>query len=131
MWHGEGMERVLGIGGFFFKSEQADALARWYADLLGVDGPGESYDDPVWRQQEGETVFAPFGPEHWESPHLGRTGWGINFRVADLDAMVAQLRAAGIEVEVDAERYPNGRFAQLHDPDGNPVQLWQSMPPER
>jgi glyoxylase I family protein len=124
------MERVLGIGGLFFRSEQPDVVARWYEEHLGVIGTGESYDDPVWRQQEGETVFAPFGPEHWTSPHLGPSGWGINFRVADLDAMVSQLRAAGIDVEVDAERYPNGRFAQLHDPDGNAVQLWQSMPPE-
>ncbi len=124
------VERVLGIGGFFFKSEQPDRLAVWYAEHLGVIGPGESYGDPVWRQEEGETVFAPFGPEHWESPHLGATGWGINFRVADLDAMVAQLRRAGLDVEVDSERYPNGRFAQLLDLDGNPVQLWQPMPPE-
>jgi predicted enzyme related to lactoylglutathione lyase len=70
-------------------------------------------------------VFAPFGPAHWESPYLGRTGWGINFRVDDLDAMVKQLRAAGIDVEVDAEDYPNGRFAQLSDPEGNAVQLWE------
>lgn len=123
------MERALGIGGFFFKSEQADRLADWYSEHLGVIAPGESYDDPVWRQEEGDTVLAPFGPEHWQSPHLGANGWGINFRVADLDAMVAQLRKAGHEVEVDSERYPNGRFAHLHDPDGNPVQLWQPMPP--
>ena len=49
----------------------------------------------------------------------------MNFRVRDLDAMVAQLRAAGIEVEVDPESYDYGRFAQLVDPEGNPVQLWQ------
>ena len=121
---------MLGIGGFFFKSEQPDRLASWYAQHLGVVAPGESYGDPVWRQEEGETVFAPFGPDDWASPHLGATGWGINFRVADLDAMVAQLREAGLDVEVDGERYPNGRFAQLHDLDGNPVQLWQPMPPE-
>lgn len=123
------MERVLGIGGFFFKSEQPDVVARWYAEHLGVTVPGDSYDDPVWRQDEGETVLAPFGEEHWTSPHLGPSGWGINFRVADLGAMVAQLRNAGVDVEVDGEQYPNGRFAQLHDPDGNAVQLWQSMPP--
>jgi predicted enzyme related to lactoylglutathione lyase len=70
-------------------------------------------------------VFAPFGAEHWESPYLGPTGWGINFRVGDLDALVAQLRTAGITVEVDPEVYPNGRFAQLHDPERNSVQLWQ------
>lgn len=123
------MERVLGIGGFFFVAAEPDVLARWYEEHLGITGPGESYGDPVWVQDSGETVFAPFGPEHRDSPHLGRTGWGLNFRVADLDAMVAQLRGAGVDVEVDPERYPNGRFAQLHDPEGNPVQLWQPMAP--
>jgi glyoxylase I family protein len=49
----------------------------------------------------------------------------INFRVASLDAMVEQLRAAGIEVEVDPDPYPNGRFATLHDPESNPIQLWE------
>ncbi len=49
----------------------------------------------------------------------------INFRVSDLAAMVAQLRGAGIEVEVDSEKYPNGRFARLEDPEGNPIQLWE------
>ena len=124
------MERVLGIGGFFFRSEQPDVVARWYEQQLGVTGFGESDDEPVWIQAEGETVFAPFGPEHWTSPHLGPTGWGINFRVADLDAMVEQLRVTGIEVEVDDTRYPNGRFAQLRDPDGNAVQLWEPMAPD-
>lgn len=53
----------------------------------------------------------------------------INFRVADLDATVAALRKAGITVEVGAEREPNGRFARLGDPEGNPIELWQEMPP--
>ena len=121
------MQRVLGIGGFFFKATDADALTRWYAAHLGVGGPPQSYDEEVWVQEAGPTVFAPFGKEHWESPYLGAPGWGINFRVADLDAMVAQLGEAGIEVEVDPEMYPNGRFAQLQDPEGNAIQLWQDM----
>lgn len=49
----------------------------------------------------------------------------INFRVRDLDAMVMQLRGAGIAVDVDATLYPNGRFARLHDPDGNSIELWE------
>jgi predicted enzyme related to lactoylglutathione lyase len=51
----------------------------------------------------------------------------INFRVTDLDAMVPQLREAGITVEVDAQSYPNGRFARLHDPEGNPIELWEPV----
>jgi glyoxylase I family protein len=119
------MERVSGIGGVFFVARDAGALGEWYAEHLGIIGPGESYDDPVWEQEAGPTVFAPFGVEHHDSPHLGPSGWGINFRVHDLDAMVDQLTDAGIEVEVDPELYPNGRFASLRDPEGNPVQLWQ------
>ncbi len=49
----------------------------------------------------------------------------VNFRVRDLDAMIGQLRAADIAVAVDAKSYPNGRFARLHDPDGNPIELWE------
>jgi predicted enzyme related to lactoylglutathione lyase len=119
------MHRVDGIGGFFFKGFDADGLSRWYAEHLGVVAPPMSYEGEVWTQAAGPTVFAPFGAEQWESPYLGPSGWGINFRVADLDGFVDQLRAAGIEVEVDPETYPNGRFASLHDPEGNAVQLWQ------
>ena len=119
------MERVRGIGGMFFKAEQPELLARWYDERLGVGATPESYDVPVWVQEAGPTVFAPFGRDHWASPHLGPTGWGINFRVQDLAAMVAQLRAADIPVDVDEEVYPNGRFAQIHDPEGNAVQLWE------
>ncbi len=119
------MERVEGIGGVFFKAADPDALNAWYAEHLGVGAPPSSYDDAEWHQEAGPTVFAPFGPEHWDSPHLGPAGWGVNFRVRDLDAMVAQLRAGGVVVDVDAEVYPNGRFAQLHDPEGNAVQLWE------
>ncbi|MBC3190976.1 VOC family protein [Pseudonocardia sp. C8] len=118
------MERVTGVGGVFFRAADPDRLSRWYAEHLGVDPAPESYEVSSWWQQAGPTVFAAMpadschfgGPEH---------AWAINFRVADLDAMVSQLRAAGIEVAVDASEYPNGRFAQLHDPEGNPIQLWQ------
>ena len=96
------MEKVTGIGGFFFRSRDPGALAAWYQERLGVTTVPETYDEGPWRQQEGETVFAPFShdsrmigpPEHT---------WMINFRVADLDAMVEQLRGAGEAVEVDPE----------------------------
>ena len=66
-----------------------------------------------------------------ESAYFGdlKKNWMINFRVDDLDAMVAQLRAADIEVEVESETYPNGWFARLTDPEGNPIQLWQPKDP--
>jgi len=119
------MERVLGIGGFFFKAKDAAGLNAWYAEHFGVVPPPMAYDAEVWIQEEGPTVFAPFGGEDADSPYLGAGGWGINFRVADLDAMAAQLRAAGIAVDIDETEYPNGRFAQVADPEGNSIQLWQ------
>jgi predicted enzyme related to lactoylglutathione lyase len=77
-------------------------------------------------QESGPTVFAPFPKE---TDHFGDPArhWMINFRVRDLDAMVAQLRAAGVEVSVDAEVYPNGRFARLRDPEGNGIELWEPV----
>jgi predicted enzyme related to lactoylglutathione lyase len=82
------------------------------------------YGQDSWRQEAGETVFSPF-PE--STDYFGRKdqAWMINFRVRDLDAMIAQLSSAGIEVNVDPEVYPNGRFARIHDPEGNPIELWQ------
>lgn len=118
------MQRVTGIGGFFFRARDPDALGRWYADHLGVPLPPPTYDDPVWWQESGPTVWGAFAAD---SPDAGgpNGSWTMNFRVRDLDAMAAQLRAAGIAVEIDPEAYPNGRFARLADPEGNPIQLWE------
>ena len=123
------METITGIGGFFFRSRDPDGLGRWYFDHFGVNLAAMTYDGPVWRQEAGTTVFAPF---RQESDYFGapEKSWAINFRVRDLDRMVGQLRAAGIEVTVDAEQYPNGRFAYLRDPEGNRIDLWQPEPPE-
>lgn len=123
--HGEGdMERVQGIGGFFFRAREPKRLAAWYATHLGVDLTPQDYGQQPWMQEAGATVFEPFPAD---SDFFGRPeqAWMLNFRVRDLDAMVAQLRAADVAVQVDPEVYPNGRFAQLADPEGNPIQLWQ------
>ena len=118
------MERVTGIGGVFFRSKDPGALASWYEENLGITRVPLTYDEDSWHQEAGPTVFAAFDAD---SDHFGRPQqqWMVNFRVRDLDAMVKQLRAADILVEVDAEVYPNGRFARIHDPEGNPVELWE------
>ena len=123
------MEKVTGIGGFFFRSRDPDGLANWYQDRFGITTVPKEYDQESWRQEAGETVFAPF--DH-DSQMIGppEHTWMINFRVDDLEAMVAQLREAGETVEVDPQRYPNGLFAELRDPEGNGIQLWQPMDPE-
>lgn len=118
------MEKVLGIGGFFFRADQPSELAQWYKNQLGVDLVPQDYDTLPWQQQAGFTVFAPF-PKDTEYFGKPEKQWMINFRVRDLDAMVAQLRNNGVEVTVDEEIYPNGRFASLKDPEDNPIQLWE------
>jgi glyoxylase I family protein len=89
-----------------------------------------------WWQQPGPTVFSPFPAD---SDAFGRPeqAWKLNLRVRGLDAMIAQLRAAGIEVTPDPQTYPYGRFASTADPKGNPIELWEptsdalQKPPDR
>jgi glyoxylase I family protein len=118
------MERVTGVGGFFFRAKDPKALAKWYEDNLGIPPVPSAYDAPSWETEAGTTVFAPF-PE--DTSYFGDPAqqWMLNFRVHDLDKMAAQLRGNGVAVEIDPEHYPNGRFAKVLDPEGNPIQLWQ------
>ena len=110
-------ERVLGIGGLFFRSRDPKKMAQWYELHLGID-------HQVWQQAAGPTAFTPFA---MDTDYFGskQQAWMMNFRVRSLDAMVAQLQKSNIEVKVDPEKYPYGRFARLHDPEGNPIELWE------
>jgi predicted enzyme related to lactoylglutathione lyase len=119
-------EMVAGIGGFFFRARDPKALAQWYQEHLGINVIPQSMKDTVWQQEAGPTAFAPF-PEKTNYFGDDTKQWMLNFRVRDLDKMAAQLEAAGIAVKVDATTYPNGRFARIHDPEGNPIELWQPM----
>ncbi len=120
------MEKVTGIGGLFFRSHDPKALGLWYQQHLGISLMPTGLHDSVWQQEAGPTIFAPFKET---SGYFGDPNkvWMVNFRVRDLDKMAAQLQTAGIEVKVDPQTYPNGRFARLHDPEGNPIELWQPM----
>jgi glyoxylase I family protein len=121
-------EKVTGIGGFFFRAKDPKALGRWYQQHLGVSLIPTSYEQSPWQQEAGPTAFAPFKET---SDYFGdpQKVWMLNFRVRDLDKMAAQLQAAGIEVKMDPQSYPNGRFARVHDPEGNPIELWQPAKP--
>ena len=114
-------ERVTGIGGVFFRARDPKALGQWYQEHLGV-----SVTPPAWNQEAGPTAFAPF-PEKTNYFGDSTKQWMLNFRVTDLDKMARQLEAAGIAVKVDPTTYPHGRFARIHDPEGNPIELWQPM----
>ena len=112
------MAKAIGIGGVFFRATDTKALAAWYETHLGVTG--------FWEQEAGMTVFAPFKAATDYFPASKQ--WMINFRVDDIDGLVAQLQGAGIAVETRPDEWDSpetGRFARIVDPDGNPVELWQ------
>jgi predicted enzyme related to lactoylglutathione lyase len=121
------MERATGIGGAFFRAKDPVALARWYTEHLGVDTVSDD-EDVVWWQAEGPTVFAPFAAD---TDYFGRPDqqWMLNFRVPDLDAMLAQLRDAGATVDDRVELMEGiGRFGWATDPEGNRFELWEPAP---
>ena len=121
------MERVTGIGGVFFRARDPEALSAWYETHLGITRTPTSYESPVWLQEPGPTIFAPMADSEIFRPGAQLF---VNFRVNDLDAMVDQLKRAGVAVDPDPETYPNGRFASLEDPEGNQIQLWQPTTPD-
>ena len=107
------------------RARDPDALTAWYRDRLGVDPVPQSAGDEPWRQDEGVTAFAPFT---WDSEMIGppEHTWMLNFRVADLDAMLAQLRAKGADVDEEAQDMEGvGRFGWVTDSEGNRIELWQ------
>jgi len=115
------MERVLGIGGYFLRAADPAALNAWYRDCLGLDAD----ENGLWSQAAGPTVFATFEPE---TDYFGSRAQQtmLNFRVRDLDAMLAQLRAKGAGIPEEPQEMEGvGRFAWVTDPEGNRIELWQ------
>ena len=120
--------RVAGIGGIFFKVKDPKALARWYRDRLGIhiEGSMAAYE---WRggrnaRQKGHTIWALFPAK---TTYFGKNGasFMINYRVKDLDAVLAALRREGAKVDPKVEDVEYGRFAWVTDPEGNRIELWQ------
>ncbi len=112
---------VTGIGGIFFRAKNPEALSLWYAQHLGV-GTG---DYGVWQPEAGPSVFSPFAAD---SDYFATDRqWMLNLRVSELDALLDKLRAGGVEVITKAEWNDPavGRFARIHDPEGNPIELWE------
>ncbi len=121
---------VTGMGGLFFRAQNPDALNAWYKQWLGigagcVSDPLAQPDEWAWQTLGGPMVFAPFKADSDYFP--ADKAFMINLRVDDLDALLVPFRAAGMEVLTDpAWDDPSvGRFARVHDPEGNPIELWE------
>lgn len=115
------MTNITGIGGFMFRSENPEALKKWYIEVLGID-----INDMVWMQEAGPTVLEPFPND---SDYYGvDKGWMLNFRVTDLQTCIKELKEKGVDV-IEKDEWNSmpevGTFARVHDPEGNPIELWQ------
>jgi len=117
------MEKVTGVGGIFFRAKDPKGLAKWYETHLGINPAPTDMEMVPWRTTEGVVVFAPFAADTDYFPAAQQVM--VNFRVADLDAMLAQFRDAGIEPFNETTMDGIGRFAHIQDPEGNAVELWE------
>ncbi len=121
-------ERVTGIGGVFFKAKDRERLGSWYREHLGIEVQAPGFALFPWREPKSDrpahTVWSVFpdDTDYFGAPDQRAM---IDYRVRDLDAMLEQLRAAG--VPIDERRYAdeNGRFAWITDPEGDRIELWE------
>lgn len=119
------LERVTGIGGVFFRARDPKALVAWYAEHVGVPVDDAGY--VVFTESHHAQVWAPFAADtdYWPAEKQAM----VNFTVPDLDAMLGQLRAAGVEVDERIEQLEGiGRFGWAVDPEGNRFELWEPVP---
>lgn len=124
----ENKKRVTGLGGIFFKSRDPQQLNTWYKNHLGIPATeyGASFE---WRaldipEDKGSTQWSPF-PDNTPYFEPSKKEFMINYRVADLEALVATLRNEGIIFLDEIESHAYGKFIHLLDPEGNKIELWE------
>ena len=120
-------EKATGIGGIFFRVRDPARMSAWYRAQLGICAE-DGHADFAWREQErpdelGRTVWSVF-PADTDCFGPSRPAFMINYRVTNLDRMLAQLRQNGVAIE-KVEDYDYGRFAWITDPEGNRIELWE------
>lgn len=127
------MKRVTSIGGIFFKCDDPKAQRDWYANHLGLvtDDYGTTFE---WRKsdkpdEKGYSVWSTFkkDTDYFEP---SKKEFMINFRVEDLDALLIELKKEGVQIVGEVQNLEYGRFAHIMDPEGNKIELWQSIDEE-
>ena len=114
---------ITGIGGFFFRSKNPEALGVWYEKHFGINSMGSRY---IWNQEAGPTVFSPFARD---TDYFGSSGqqFMLNFRVRDLERLLTELKAQDVLVDEKRMDEGYGKFAWVYDPEGNKIELWEPL----
>jgi len=126
------MKRVTGIGGVFFKSKDPKRLGEWYRTHLGMNvedwgGVAFRWASPDNATGTGTTIWNPFNDDTtYFAP--SKASFMINYRVDDLDGLLAALRSEGCDVDEKVEESEYGKFGWVMDPEGNRIELWQPPP---
>lgn len=122
------MKRVTGIGGIFFKCNDPDKMKEWYKTHLGLDtneyGATFEWKEASDSTKNGSTQWSPF-PETTKYFEPSAKDFMVNYRVADLEALVEELKKEGVTIVDEIETYDYGKFVHIIDMEGNKIQLWE------
>ncbi|MEO8236901.1 MAG: VOC family protein [Flavobacterium sp.] len=122
------MKKVTGIGGIFFKCNDPDKMKEWYKTHLGLDtneyGATFEWKEASDSTKNGSTQWSPF-PETTKYFDPSAKDFMINYRVADLEALVEELKKEGVTIVDEIETYDYGKFVHIIDMEGNKIQLWE------
>ena len=128
-------QRVTGIGGVFFKSSNPDSLRAWYVKHLGLplDESGYVVFSGTEKEPSGATSHTIWNPFDADTDYFApsKAPFMINFRVADLDGLLKQLKKEGVKVDPKRDDSEFGKFGWVMDPEGNKVELWETPLPQK
>ena len=121
-------KRVTGLGGFFFKTEQPDAIKEWYGKHLGL--PVDNYGCTFWwKDKEGNDCTTQWSPFKEDTSYFkpSEKQFMMNFRVENLHELLAVLKTEGVTIVGEVEEYEYGKFGWILDPEGNKIELWEPI----
>lgn len=121
-------KRVTGLGGFFFKTENPDAIKQWYGKHLGL--PVDDYGCTFWwKDKQGKDCSTQWSPFAKDTTYFNPSDkpFMMNFRVENLTELLKTLKAEGVTVVGDIEEYEYGKFGWILDPEGNKIELWEPI----
>ena len=124
------MKKVTGIGGIFFKTNDPEKMKEWYNKNLGLRtneyGAVFEFRDSDQPEKKGYAVWSPFKSDtDYFEPSTKE--FMINYRVENIEAMVEELRAAGVTICDEIEKYEYGKFVHILDPENNKIELWEPV----